>query len=114
MSVPKVKRTKKNKPESDYVVLMPDVIPFGKFKGRSFDDVFYSGALHFQWLLEQEWLRDELKENIQRYMSDMRLKDLLNEYEDKKKNRLAIIAKAKENAEKLEQQDAKESKNKKK
>jgi uncharacterized protein (DUF3820 family) len=112
MSEPKVKKSKKE--ESQYIVLMPDVIPFGKYKNKSFDDMFYSMPVYFQWLQKQEWLHDELRKNLEKYISDMKINDLVKEYEDKKLRRQHLIAKAKENAEKLEQKEKKEGKTAKK
>lgn len=111
MSKPQVKKSKKD--DCDYVVIMPDVIPFGKYKNKSFDDVFYSMPVYLQWLQKQEWLHEELRKNLERYISDMKINDLVKEYEDKKIQRLALIQTAKENAEKLDQKEKKEKHKKK-
>jgi hypothetical protein len=109
MSEPKIKKAKK-KQESDYEVIMPDVMPFGKYRNKSFDDIFYSTALFFQDLEKKEWIHEELRKNIQKYNREMKMDEKVQEYKEKKRARDMIIAKAKENAEKLEEQNKKTKK----
>ena len=46
---------------------MAPVMPFGKHKGQSFDDI-PSG--YFDWLLKQEWLQPQLRREIEKYLED--------------------------------------------
>lgn len=47
------------------------IIPFGKYKGQDFDDIPID---YIQWLEEQNWLKDELRQECQ-FQLDRRLGD---------------------------------------
>lgn len=48
------------------------VLPFGKFKDKSIDEVASTddGLKYLDWLLGQAWLRGDMKLGIEVYLSD--------------------------------------------
>lgn len=51
-------------------------IPFGKYKGRSIDQIAESdeGLLYLDWLIGQEWLKAELRRDLQAYLDQPTIK----------------------------------------
>jgi hypothetical protein len=44
----------------------PFIMPFGKYQGKHFDEIPPS---YFDWLLDQEWLSDRLRKEIEDYLN---------------------------------------------
>lgn len=53
-------------PKPVVVVLEPEKFEFGKYKGQYVQDVAREDAPYLDWLLQQNWLKKELREVVAR------------------------------------------------
>jgi uncharacterized protein (DUF3820 family) len=51
--------------EMDWETAKGVVMPFGKHKGQTFEDIANDDVLYLDWLIGQDWLRGDLKECVQ-------------------------------------------------
>ena len=58
------------------------MMPFGKYRDQSFDEIPDS---YFRWLLEQDWLFDDLRADIEAYLSGKRVQQAAETAKKKKK-----------------------------
>ena len=69
--------TKKQSPEpQEPHGIIGDIIPFGKYKGQTLEQIYEVNSQYFNWLLRQNWFKedkwDELRDKVEMFLDDRR------------------------------------------
>lgn len=72
----KDKPKKISKPRGD----LTEVLQFGKYKGKSLEEIYKENSQYFEWLLDQKWFNetnfDDLRDKVQIFLDNKRFEDL--------------------------------------